>query len=79
MLLEYTSLTDAVKHKALQKRKRFYYVFFVGTLHKHRGKGKPRPHLPVDISYSPQLTLTLLKPSRIVISPYPAYPGTSCA
>lgn len=39
MLLEYTSLTDAVKYKALQSQKRFYYVFFVGTLHEHRGKG----------------------------------------
>lgn len=39
MLFEYTSLTDAAKYKALHNRKRFYYVFFVGTLHEYRGKG----------------------------------------
>ncbi|KAF2757159.1 hypothetical protein EJ05DRAFT_477377 [Pseudovirgaria hyperparasitica] len=38
MLWEYTPILDAVKARALGKED-YFYVFFVGTLEEHRGKG----------------------------------------
>lgn len=39
MILEYTGLSDAVKHKALAPSARFYYLFFLGTREDCRGRG----------------------------------------
>lgn len=39
MLGEYQTLGDGLKAKALKGQKKYYYVFFVGTLAEARGKG----------------------------------------
>jgi ribosomal protein S18 acetylase RimI-like enzyme len=39
MLSELTPATNASKAKALQSHEKYYYVFFLGTLEKARGKG----------------------------------------
>jgi len=39
MLVEFTPLVDAAKAKGLKGRKRFFYVFFLGTHPDARGKG----------------------------------------
>lgn len=33
-------MTDNAKRKGLHGRKRYYYVFSIGTEREHRGKGK---------------------------------------
>lgn len=39
MMMEYAPLTDAAKAKGLAGQKRYYYVFFLGTADKARGRG----------------------------------------
>lgn len=39
MLAEFTPLTDAVKAKGLKGRKKYFYVFFLGTHPDARGQG----------------------------------------
>ena len=39
MIFELTPLNDACKTKALKQDERYYYVFFLGTLKKGRGRG----------------------------------------
>lgn len=39
IMMEYGPLTDAAKAKGLAGEKRYYYIFFLGTANKARGRG----------------------------------------
>ncbi len=39
MIFELTPLNDACKAKALKSERRYYYVFFLGTVKEGRGRG----------------------------------------